>query len=256
MIIDASTYVGHWPFRALPHRTVRDLLRQMNEHGIDKAVVSSIHAMFYKNAHEANHELHRETRRHRDRLIPFGTLNPTYPGWEDDMRQCRETFGMPGLRLIPQYHGYTLADACATEIVKAATELKMVVSLSGRIVDRRPRSPHDHPQEITDEQILTLFRRTREARYLLVNTWTLLYRRLPKQPVVWMDTCRYRAAPSHDLENLIKGIGSDRVVFGSSMLLRYPKPALIEMELLKASKVVKEKIYSRNLAKLLGLKIG
>ena len=29
-------------------------------------------------------------------------LNPAYPGWQEDLGQCREEFGMPVLRLVPE----------------------------------------------------------------------------------------------------------------------------------------------------------
>jgi len=255
MIIDASTYVGHWPFRALPHKRVTDLLRQMDGHGIDMAVVSSIHGMFYKDAHEANHELHRETQRHRDRLIPFGTLNPNYPGWVADLKQCHEDFEMPGLRLFPQYHNYSLAEPHTAELVGAATARNMVISFAGRIVDNRGRHHMDLPREAAEQEITALFRRTPKARFLLVNFMKLPGGHRWERPQVWMDMCRLHAAPRPDLANLVELTGADRVVFGTSMLFRYARPPLIAMDLLEASKSVKDRIYCRNIADLLGLKV-
>ena len=80
MIIDVNAWVGHWPFRRLRHNTVQGLLRLMDRSGIDRAVVASIHGVFYRDAHSANEELARQVLRHRDRLIPFATLNPTLCG--------------------------------------------------------------------------------------------------------------------------------------------------------------------------------
>jgi len=251
VIIDASTYVGHWPFRSLPENTVRDLLRWMDRCGIDKALVSPIHAMFYQDAHQANRELHRETKRHRDRLIPLATLNPGYPGWEDDLRECRERFGMTGVRLVPQYHDYTLDQPCARQIVEAATGLKMVVSLMGRVVDNRYRHHLDQPREIAEDHLLKLFKAVPQARFLLVNFATVPGDRRWDRPAVWMDMCRFRAAPAPKLQKLIDRIGADRVVFGTSMLFRYPMPALLAMELLDAPGRVKQRILSGNLAALL-----
>ena len=107
MIIDVNAYLGHWPFRQLRHNTASGLLKLMDKNGIDKAIVSSINAIFYKNCHSGNEELAAETKAHRDRLIPFATLNPEYPGWEDDLKHCHEDFGMTGLRLLPHYHNQT-----------------------------------------------------------------------------------------------------------------------------------------------------
>lgn len=84
MLIDVNTYIGHWPFRQLRHNTAEAMVKRMDQHGIDQAVVASIHGIFYKNVHPANEELAKAVRRYRDRLIPFATLNPAYPGWETE----------------------------------------------------------------------------------------------------------------------------------------------------------------------------
>jgi predicted TIM-barrel fold metal-dependent hydrolase len=254
MILDASAYVGHWPFRAMPFHTVDDLLRQMDGHGIDMAVVSSINAMFYQDPHEANRELARDTRRRRDRLVTFATLNPAYPGWEDDLKQCRGEFGMAGLRLIPQYHGYRLGEPCAEKIVHAAAACGMVVSFSGRIVDRRYRHRMDEPWEVTEEEVLSLFRRTREARYLLVNFYSVPGNRRWDRPAVWLDTCRLRGVPGGTLAKVIETCGADRVVLGTSMLFRYAAPALLALQLVDAPRSVKERVSWRNLAALLKMR--
>jgi len=163
---------------------------------------------------------------------------------------------MPGLRLIPQYHGYSLADVCAAEIANAATDRRMVVSFSGRIVDHRYRHRMDQPWEIKDDQITALFKATPKARYLLVNFLNVPGGRRWDKPAVWMDICRFSSAPSSGLARAVETCGDDRMVFGTSMLFRYAAPALLSMELLKATKRAKERIYFRNLARLLNIRAG
>ena len=105
MIIDVNAWVGHWPFRRLRHNTVPGLLRLMDRSGIDRAVVASIHGVFYRNVHPANEELARQVLRHRDRLIPFATLNPAY---RDGRRTCagaRKTWSCAGFACIRNITG-------------------------------------------------------------------------------------------------------------------------------------------------------
>ena len=78
-------------------------------------------------------------RRH-DRLIPFCVINPTYAGWEDDLRICRENFGMRGVRIYPKWQNFTLSDSRCLDLVHAATERGMIISIPIRVEDPRERS--------------------------------------------------------------------------------------------------------------------
>jgi len=111
----------------------------MDGNGIDKAMISSINAVFYRNCHAGNEELHQSAKNHRDRYITFATLNPKYAGWKDDLKQCREEYEMSGIRMLPQYHDYKLSDDEAIEMINLANEMKMVISLPIRMEDRRQR---------------------------------------------------------------------------------------------------------------------
>ncbi len=139
MIIDMNTYLGHWPFRRLRHNTAAALVELMNEKGIDHACVSSASAIFYKNSQAGNEELAEDIEPHRDRLIPFAVINPTYADWQHDLDVCVNDFGVKGLRLYPNYHNYALSDACCHELIRLATERELIVSIPIRQIDQRQR---------------------------------------------------------------------------------------------------------------------
>jgi len=250
MIYDADTWIGHWPFRPLPRRSAADLLRQMDKHDIDKALVGSLHGLFYKDAHEANRELVKELKRHRDRLVPCAVLNPTYYGWQRDLAQCREEFGMPVLRLTPHYHGYTLADPVAVEIAKAAQELKMTIALFGRIVDSRGRHRLDPGREVSGSEVAPFLKRLPKARFLLLNFPDAPEGRPWDEPTCLCDIVRFTGGNGTRLPAQIKKLGADQLVFGSTLLMRYAKSTLCGLEVCDLSKRDRERILWRNLAKL------
>lgn len=250
MIYDADTWIGRWPFRALPHRSASDLLRQMDKHGIDKALVGSLHGLFYKDAHEANRELSREVRRRRDRLVPCAVLSPTYHGWRRDLKQCREELGMPVLRLVPDYHGYRLEDPVAVEMVEAAHELKMRVALLGRIVDPRGRHRLDPGRETDGRDVAAFVRNFPEASFLMLNFGDAPGRRRWDKPACYFDIVRFVGGGGKRLQGMIEKYGADRLVFGSTLLLRYAKPTLLALEVCQLTKRDRERILWRNLAQL------
>lgn len=250
MIYDANTWIGHWPFRALPRTSAKDLLKQMDKHGIAKALVGTLHGLMYKDAHEANRELIKESRSHRDRLIPCAILNPVYGGWRDDLKQCREEFGMPVLRMVPDYHGYALSDPCAEEMIAAAHKLKMRVALYWRIVDPRGRHRLDPGREANAHVMEYFVKRFPQARFLMLNFRAMLNDKKLDKPACYYDITQFHGGGGLNLGRQIQKHGTDRFVFGTTMLLRYGKPACINLEKVKLTKRRREAIQWRNLARL------
>jgi len=47
---------------------------------------------------------------HPDTLIGFLSVDPTQPGWQDDLRHSHETLGLRGVKLLPMYAGFKVCD--------------------------------------------------------------------------------------------------------------------------------------------------
>jgi len=258
MLIDVNAYLGHFAFRRLRHNTPDGLLPLMDAKGIDKAMVSSASAITYRNAQSGNEELAEAVKAHSDRLIALAVVNPSYAGWEDDLKTCHESFGMMGLRLYPGWHNYKPTDACCSELVDAATERGLIVSIALRAEDERQRSWLVDVRDLTAAEIAPLVKAKPKARFLLVNGIGFAGSPLaPKQGGAaancWIEISRLSAVMGDEIGQLIARLGADRVVFGTGMPFTYPDPALVKLEVLKASSQDKEKIRWRNAAALLGL---
>ena len=251
MIVDVNAYLGHFAFRQLRHNTAASLLALMDSKRINKAVVSSASAITYRNAQAGNEEVAEEVRGHSDRLIPFAVINPSYAGWQDDLKICHEEFGMAGLRLYPKWHNYQLSSACCRELVNAATERGMVISIPIRAEDNRQRSWLLNVPDVPLDEVVELVKAHPKARFILVNgigyTRCPLGRKdngLPSNYAIGLS--RLSALLANEIGQLITNLGAERVMFGTGMPFKYPDPALVKLEVLDASEADKEKIRSQN----------
>jgi predicted TIM-barrel fold metal-dependent hydrolase len=256
MIVDVNAYLGHFAFRRLRHNTAESLLALMDSKRIDKAVVSSAAAITYRNAQAGNEEVVAETDGCRDRLIPFAVVNPFYAGWQDDLKICREDFGMTGLRLYPKWHNYSLSDPCCRELVNTATERDMVISIPVRVEDNRERSWLLDVPDVPLEEIVELVKTHPKAHFLLLNgagyTASGLGRKSNGLPPNYaIELSRLTALLGNELGQLIANLGVERVMFGTGMPFNYPDPALVKLEVLDVSEPDKEKIRWQNAARWL-----
>ncbi len=256
MLIDTNAYLGFYAFRHLRHNTAGELLRLMDEKGIDKAMVSSAAAITYRNTQPANEELATAVRPHRDRLIPFAVINPFYAGWQDDLKICHESFGMKGLRLYPKWHNYALSDECCHDLVRNATERGMVVSIPIRVEDYRQRSWLVDVPDIPLAEIVPLVKAHPRARFVLLNGARYTRSPLGKKDNdlpdnYFIEISCLTALLADEMGTLVSRLGPKRIVFGTGIPFKYPDPALVKMEVLDAPSAAKEKIRSGNASKLL-----
>jgi uncharacterized protein len=137
MVIDFCCAIGPWAFRRLPVVTAEECRRALKREGIGRAVVSSLPAVLYKNSHEGNVQLAEEIAAHGAIFAPFAVLNPMFPGWREDLRRCREELGMRGLKLHPNYQGWSLRRREARALVAQAAAWGWSVAVSVRLEDER-----------------------------------------------------------------------------------------------------------------------
>jgi uncharacterized protein len=256
MIIDVNAYLGHFAFRQLRHNTATSLLRLMDAKEIDKAVVSSASAITYRNSQAGNEEVAADVEGHRDRLIPFAVINPSYAGWRDDLKACHEAFGMRGLRLYPRWHNYSLSDRPCLDLIDAATELGWIVSIPIRVEDVRQRSWLVDVPEVPLAEIASLVASRPRVRFVLLNGLgyanSPLGRKGGDLPANYLiELSRMDSLLANEIGQLVANLGADRVVFGTGMPFNVPDSALLKMEVLTATEGDKGKIFGGNAARWL-----
>lgn len=257
MIIDVNACLGHYPFRALRHNTAETLLALMDRNGIDRAVVSSLHAVFYRDAHRGNEELHAATRAHDGRFIPVATANPRYVGWERDLAEAVERWKMKAVALVPEHHGYSLGDDHGRAALQRIAELGVPVVLMQRFEDRRQRHAWDRAEDLTPTALLDAAKAFPTLKFLLLNWLGLDGARMVEAGLkgrCLVDFARMQVVYRKDALRLIDTLGVEAVAFGTHAPFDYVAPSLIKLanvELLRPAD--REAIAWKNAARFLAL---
>jgi len=268
MLIDINTYTGSWPYRKLRGTTLNALLDRMNNFGVDKSVVASINGVFYIDCQSANEELHSEIQSNdvfKKRFIPFATLNPLLPWWKQSLDICHEKFEMKGIRLYPMYHKYKIDDECCIDLVKAARDRNMPVSIPLRMTDLRERSWLDIDEELNYNDIASLVMKVPDAQYIILDarifdnspTTTEESIKILKDADILFDSVRSSGVPvaginGESLLYLLNTFGREKIAFGTETpFLDYCSPFIRVAVFEEADEATKNMIWSGNARRML-----
>jgi hypothetical protein len=232
-LTDVNLWVDAWVVRSAPTRDLDGLLNRLRRHGVTSGWAGSFEGVLHTDLAGANERLVAQCARAGGLLLPFGTVNPTFPDWEEDLRRCHEQWGMRGIRVFPNYHGYDLADPRFAQLMAAAAARRLVVQIVATIEDERSQNPALVAPPVPLAPLPDLLRRTPGARVMLLNAASRvvaasnpLARRLVDAGVVFeLSTLETVAG----IENALRNVSGLRFSFGSHAPYFYFEAALLKL---------------------------
>lgn len=171
IILDTNVNLRCFPFRDLKFGATEDLVGKLRRHKIKEAWAGSYEALFHKNIDGVNARLAEECETKGDGLlVPFGTVNPAWPDWEEDLRRVDEVYGMSGVKIFPGYQNFSLSDPAFEAFFEQAANRGLVVQIVTRVEDRRVRHPRVEISYPDVAPLVDLYEQVPNARAVLTNT--------------------------------------------------------------------------------------
>jgi len=239
-IIDAHCHIGHGINYSL---SVDDLLRQMDAHGVAKAVVVPVDRCIAVNNIEGNNLVLDAARSHSDRIIPFATANPWYGGRAvDEIRRCFDA-GAAGLKLHPVLQGFSIIDeVCYPLVEEAVNRAKPIYFHTGT------------PVHCTPFQLVELAMTYPEGHFIMghaayADYWNDVSAAVSAVGNISVETSLHLAS---FIKSLKDELGSDKIIYGSDA----PKTSM-RVEIDKILRYIepdadREAIFAGNIRRLIG----
>jgi len=227
-IVDTNVSLFQWPFRRLPLDEIELLVAKYRTLGIKQAWAGTSEGVLHRDVASANQRLTDACLKYPE-LVPIGSVNPELPGWEEDLRRCHQKHSMSGIRLHPNYHGYSLDDPRFTQLLKLATKAGLFVQIAATLEDTRTQHPQLQVPDVDLAPLANVVKRVPGARVQILNFRPrgAAFEQLVKTTDVMFDTARVDGTDG--IPKLVKALPRGRVLFGTHAPFLIPEAALIRV---------------------------
>lgn len=233
-LIDTNVHLSHWTTRHTWVTSPEVLSAGLKRHGVTSAWVGSFEGVLHSDLAGANTRLARACADSSGFLRAFGTVNPTFPDWADDLRRCHEVHRMPGVRLYPSYHGYQLDDPRFLQLLEVARQRRLLVQIVVTIEDDRSQNPALTAAPVQAAPLADALEKVPGVRVMLLNaTSRLLGSGIPLVQRLTKAGALFEIATLEGvagIEGLLPKVPDIRLCFGSHTPYFYFEAALLKLE--------------------------
>ena len=233
MIVDVNVHLSRWPFRRVSCDELPKLIEKLQASGVTQAWAGSFDGVFHKDVAGVNARLAADCRKSRPgMLLPFGTVNPTIPDWQEDLRRCHEEHKMPGIRIYPGYHGYELDWPALAELFAMAEERGLIVQLVVRIEDIRMQHPLVRVPDVDVKPLPKVLEGHRQLRLVVLDALKTVrggtLDALIGAGQVYVEISMLEGVEG--IANLLQHVPVERLLFGSHLPLFVLESALLKLQ--------------------------
>lgn len=247
-------------WRGQTDKDVDDMIRAMDKHGIDKAVILAIAP------YVTSEEIAARVRRHPDRLIGFASVPPfakttgiprTDP--TEELERAIVELGLRGLKLHPTMQGFSLDDPGLVPLMNKAVELDIpVIFHTGPTMGSAGRLKNALIEHLDDLAIMCPNATIVAGHGDILQYGPYIAAKHPnvylETSITWPRQCRIFPRLG---EAVVQQTTSRKILFGTDMnprRLERLEETLSVLEALEIAQAEKEDILGRNAARLLKLK--
>lgn len=249
---DADVLIGHYPFRKFACDSqdpmqIKDLLLRK---GVQRACVASIHAAFYPDPDQGNREVLPHLVQD-DFFLPVGTVNPALHNWVETLNRCVDDYGCRMVRLLPNYHMYSLSDGFVDDFLAEAQRQEVVVSIAKRLEDERMHHLLMKVPAVSNEEIAALVQRFPHPTVVLSAYLGEIKELTAAGELVYFDIAF--AETLNTMKRLTEAVSPERLLFSTHTPFFYPEAAVGKVEQWETSNESAGQVRCRNLIRLLRL---
>jgi len=242
MIIDVNVNYGIWPFRKFYIDSLKKLEKKLKENKIDFAFISHLGGVLnYQEVEEYNNELYKKIKGNKNfYFVPVINLNLK------DAEENIEKFKF--IKIVPNYHLYSINDKKFTKIFRKISDLKIVVFLQMRYEDERNQNPLFKVKGMDIEEIKKFASNFPEIKIILLCSYYREAIELCKMENIYSDISFIENYKT--IKTLLNYIPADKILFGSHTPFLYTESQIAKIEYAEVKKEEIEKIKYRNILEL------
>ncbi len=169
-VIDTNVYIGPNPFHVVPLENPDKLAAALRATGITSAWAAPMESLLHRDLDVINARHAKTCLKQGNKLFTaIGSINPMLPDWQESLRRCDEIHQMPGIRLHPSYHAYTLDEPEFKKLLTEASKRNLLIQIAPHMEDRRTQNPSVTVQATDPTPLLKLLPNFQGLRIQITN---------------------------------------------------------------------------------------